>query len=103
MSVEGCPGRGWGYAMNESLERRAAGNGHADFDRSVLAELIARRWKQDRAYFTPSKRAPGAWLMASWWRQPGRSALELPWSRRDGCIAGADRLPPLQAVFDGAA
>jgi hypothetical protein len=58
--------------MNKSLERRAAGNGRVaciaaapleestwkirarsasvQFDHTVLAELIARRWKQDRPY-----------------------------------------------------
>jgi hypothetical protein len=67
--------------MKESLERRAAGNGHAGFDHSVLAELIARRWKQDRPYFTLIEPTRGAWLEASWRRQPGRSTLELHWSR----------------------
>jgi hypothetical protein len=67
--------------MSETLEHRAAGNGHADFDQSVLAELIEWRWKQDRRYFTLNERAPGAWLEASWRRQPGRSALKLQWSR----------------------
>lgn len=82
MPVEGCPGRGWGSAMNESLEHRTAGNGHADFDHSVLAEVIAWRWKEDRPYFTLNERAPGAWLEASWRRQPANSALKLHWSRR---------------------
>jgi len=89
--------------MNETLERRAAGNGHADLGHTILAELIARRWKQNRPYFTLIKRARGAWLEASRRRQPGRSAMELHWSRCAPCIASADRLPPLQAVFDGAA
>jgi len=61
------------------------------FDHTVLAELIARRWKQDRPYFTLNKRACGAWLQASRWRQSGRSALGLHWSRR----------ARLRAVFDG--
>lgn len=89
--------------MNESLEHRAAGNGHADFDLSVLAELITRRWKQDRPYFTLNERTPEAWLEASWRRQPGRSALELHWSRRATYLASADLLPPAQSVFGGAA
>jgi hypothetical protein len=59
--------------MRKSLERRGAGNRHAacsgaaplgesmwkirarsaslHFDHTVLTELIARRWKQDRPYF----------------------------------------------------
>ena len=83
--------------MNESLQYHAAVNRHADFDHSVLAELIARRWKQDRSYFTPG----GARLQASGWRQPGGSAMELRSHRAPG-IAQADRLPPPPAVFDGA-
>jgi hypothetical protein len=73
------------------------------FDHSVLAELITRRWKQDRPHFTLNKGTRGAWLEASWWRPPGRSALELHWSRRAPCVASADLLPPAQAVLDGAA
>ena len=58
--------------MNKSVERRGTDNEHAvrraaplgesiwkirarrasvQFDPTVLAELIARRWKQDRPYF----------------------------------------------------
>ena len=102
MSVEGCSAHGWGCAVNESLKRRAAGNRHADFDHTVLAELITRRWKQDRPHFTLNETSRGAWLEASWRRQPGRSALKLHWSRHAPCIA-ADLLPPPHAVFDGAA
>jgi hypothetical protein len=68
------------------------GSASLQFDHTVLAELIARRWKQDRRYFTLNERACGAWLQASRWPQPGRSALGLHWSRHS----------PLQAVFDGA-
>ena len=82
MSAEGRPAHGWEYAMNESLQYHTAVNRHADFDHSVLAELIARRWKQDRSYFTLNERSRGAQLEASWWRQPGRSAMELHWSHR---------------------
>lgn len=55
--------------MNERLNHREAVDGHADFDHSVLAELIARRWKHDRPYFTLNERGQGAWLEASWRRQ----------------------------------
>ena len=80
MSVEGRTAHGWEYAMSESLPYHAAVNRHADFDHSVLAELIARRWKQDRSYFTLNERSRRAQLEASWWRQPGRSAMGLHWS-----------------------
>ena len=86
MSVEGCPGRGWEYEMSETLKHRVAGNGHAAFDHSVLAELIAWRWKQDRPYFTLNEGAPGAWPEASWRRQPANSALKLHWSRRSPAL-----------------
>jgi hypothetical protein len=87
--------------MNEGLEHRSAPKGH-DFDPSVLGEIIARRWKQDRPYFTLIQPARGVWLEAAWSRQSGRSALELHWSRRGPGIARADLLPPPQAVFGGA-
>jgi hypothetical protein len=65
--------------MNGSLECRGAGNRHASwggaamlgesmwkirarsaglhFDHTVLAELIVRRWRQDRRYYAPALRA----------------------------------------------
>jgi hypothetical protein len=70
--AEGCPAYGKGSAMNESLERHWTGSSYAacggatpvgesiwkfrarsaslHFDHTVLAELIARRWKGDRRY-----------------------------------------------------
>lgn len=73
MSVEGHPIDGGGSAMNDSLEHHRADNRHAarsgaappgesiwrirarnanlHFDHTILAELIARDWKQDRPYF----------------------------------------------------
>jgi hypothetical protein len=50
--------------MNERLNHREALDGHAEFDHSVLAELIAWRWKEDRPYFTLNERGQGAWLEA---------------------------------------
>jgi hypothetical protein len=52
-----------------------------DFDHTALAELISRRWQEDRPYFTPHRKARGAALEGSWWRQPASSALKLHWSR----------------------
>jgi hypothetical protein len=68
--------------MKESLERHGASKGHAacsgtaplgesiwkfrarnaslHFDHTVLAHLIARRWKEDRPYFALRKIARGA-------------------------------------------
>jgi hypothetical protein len=64
----GCGGR----AMNEI----------ADFDHVALAELVSRRWQEDRSYFTLDRSARGAWLEGSCWQQSGNSALKLHWSRR---------------------
>jgi hypothetical protein len=55
--------------MNERLEHYPAVNRHTCFDHSILAELIARRWKQDRSYLTRAQ------LKASWWSQSRRSVL----------------------------
>jgi hypothetical protein len=66
--AEGRSVYGQGRAMNESPERRGAGNRHSGttlfgelwkyrarsvsrhVDHAVLAELVARRWKEDRSY-----------------------------------------------------
>jgi hypothetical protein len=72
-------------------------------DHTLLAELIARRWKQNRPHFTLNERSRGAWLQASWWRPPGRRVMELHWSRRAPRMASADLLPLPQAASDGAA
>ena len=81
MSPAGRPVRCGGWAMNEIL----------DFGHTALAELISRRWQEDRPYFTLNK-ARGAWLEGSWWRQPANSALKLHWSRRSLAPPDADRL-----------
>jgi|HubBroStandDraft_1064217.scaffolds.fasta_scaffold173278_2 hypothetical protein len=54
----------------------------ANFDHTVLAEVISRRWREDRLFFTLNRGAHGARLEASWLQQPANSALELHWSRR---------------------
>jgi len=70
VSPEGRPVRCRGWAMNEIL----------DFDHTALAELISRRWQEDRPYFTLNRKARGAWLEGSWRWQPANSALKLHWS-----------------------
>jgi len=69
---EGRAARCGGWAMNAIL----------DFDHTALAELILRRWQEERPYFTLNRNARGAWLEGSWWGQPANSALKLHWSRR---------------------
>jgi hypothetical protein len=56
-------------------------NKTVDFDHTALADLISRRWQEDKPYFTLNRKAPGTWLEGSWWRQPANSALKLRWSR----------------------
>lgn len=75
MSPEGREVRCGGWAMNEIL----------DFGHTALAELISRRWQEDRPYFTLNK-ARGACLEGSCWRQPANSTLKLHWSRRSPAL-----------------
>ena len=76
MSPEGREVRCGGWAMNEIL----------DFGHTALAELISRRWQEDRPYFTLNRKARGAWLEGSWCRPPANSALKLHWSRRSPAL-----------------
>ena len=59
MSPEGRPVRCGGWAMNE-----------IHFDPPALAELISRRWQENRGYSKPNTKARGAWLEGSGCRQP---------------------------------
>ena len=95
VSFEGRTVNGWGQAMNGSFERRGAGNRHGAwplgdsiwkirarsaglaFDHNVLAELIARRWKQDHPYFALKKRVSRS--VAGEARR-GRNRVTVPWS-----------------------
>ena len=54
----------------------------ANYDHTVLAEVISGRWRENRSFFTLNREAHGAWLEASWLQQPANSALELHRSRR---------------------
>lgn len=99
--------------MNGSLERSGAGNRHAgcsrttplgesiwkfrvrsaslNFDHTILAELIARRWKEDRAYCLG--RVPGGGLSDS---LRSKAAARLDCRNLDRChqhSAGAAILP----------
>ena len=47
---------------------------------TAAAELLARRWTEDRPYFTLNE-ATGTRLQATWLRKPSRADLELHWSR----------------------
>jgi hypothetical protein len=89
----------------EGVAMKIEGNdASTHFNHTVLAELIARRWREDRHFFTLNGAVWGTRLEASWSQQPGNSALELHWSRRRPCVAGAEQPAPLQAkLLEGAA
>jgi hypothetical protein len=82
VSPAGRPVRCGGWAMSEIL----------DFAHTALAELISRRWQEDRPYFTLNGIARGAWLEGSWRWQPANNALKLHWSRRSPAL-------PMQTGF----
>jgi hypothetical protein len=76
----------------------------ANFDHTVLAEVISSRWREDRSFFRLNREARGARLEASWLQQPPNNALKLHWSSRCPRIPVAELPPPLQArLSDGAA
>jgi hypothetical protein len=72
VSPEGHPGCCDGWTMNGIL----------DLEPTVPTELISRRWRAEKLYFTLNRKDCGAWLEGSWSRQPGNGALNLRWSRR---------------------
>jgi hypothetical protein len=79
-------------------------NANAPFDHTVLAAVIARRWREDRHFYMPGARTHGLRLEALWWRQRATTALELHWSRGRPGIPSGELLPPMQGKsFEGAA
>jgi hypothetical protein len=55
------------------------GNGPADI--TAVAALLARRWKEERPYFTLHEMSPGVGMNSWWVRRHDREGLELHWSR----------------------
>lgn len=47
----------------------------------TAAELLARRWKEDRRYFAFDENAPGVGPQACWLRRARPGGLEQHWSR----------------------
>lgn len=90
--------------IEEVAMRIEVNDAGAHFDHTVLAAVIARRWREDRRFFTLNGELPGTRLQASWSQQPANSALELHWSRRRPSIPAAESPTPLQArLLEGAA
>jgi hypothetical protein len=71
----------------------------AQFDHSVLAEVISRRWRENRAFFSPGTTTRVPRLEDSWWREPANTALELHWSRGRPSATSAQLPPSSQEEF----
>ena len=54
-------------------------NGHADI--TAVAALLARRWKEDRPYFTVHGITRNTGLSSWWLRRPDCARLEQHWVR----------------------
>ncbi len=84
------------------MMKMGIGSTSGQIDPIVSAELVSRRWKEARLYYSLNRTDREVWVDAPWRRQAGRRrAMALHRSPRAPWIASADRL--LQAVFDGAA
>ena len=53
------------------------GSTSGQIDSTVSAELVSRRWKEARPYYTLNRTAREVWLEASLRRRPSDSALDL--------------------------
>ena len=47
----------------------------------AMAELLAKRWTENRPFFTLSERPRGGAVHAWWLRRPGSAGMEQRWSR----------------------
>ena len=54
-----------------------------DFDPTLLRELITRRWREDRAYYSLRHAEPG-WLKALWSQRTDHGGVEVHCVRRAG-------------------
>lgn len=54
-------------------------SGNGQVGNTALAELLVRRWKEDRPYFTLDEHTRGVGLQASWLPRCGHAGLELCW------------------------
>jgi hypothetical protein len=58
---------------------------------TAAAELLARRWKEDRPYFTLQGISRGVGLHSWWLRRRACGGLELHWSRMSAAQLRAQR------------
>jgi hypothetical protein len=56
-------------------------NGYGQVGTTAVAELLARRWNEDRPYFILDEDARGVRLQARWLRGRGPGGLEQHWYR----------------------
>lgn len=52
------------------------------FDPMLLGELMARRWQEDRGYYSLNGHAEHRWLEALWSQRADHRGVELHWIRR---------------------
>lgn len=57
-------------------------NDPLNLDHTLLGELIARRWQEDRGYYSLNRHADQGWLEALWSQRADHSGVELHWIRR---------------------
>lgn len=58
---------------------------------TAVAQLLARRWKDNRRYFTPDENAAGVGLRSEWLRPRAHGGLALHWSRAPSARSRAHR------------
>jgi len=56
-------------------------NDNGQLGSTAVAELLAKRWTEDRPFFTINESPRGSALHAWWLRRPGSAGLKQPWSR----------------------
>ncbi|HVO46426.1 MAG TPA: hypothetical protein VMT29_08825 [Steroidobacteraceae bacterium] len=54
------------------------------FDPTFLAEVIARRWQQDRGFYSLNTHADQGWFEGLWPQRADHSGVEIHWIRRAG-------------------
>jgi len=83
-----------GHISSQVIDMK--GNGQAGI--TTVAELLARRWKENRPYFTLDGNARVG--LHSWWlRRHDWRSLELHWSRKSAAQLFAERQVSLEVSW----
>ncbi|MBV8143570.1 MAG: hypothetical protein JO184_01090 [Gammaproteobacteria bacterium] len=64
------------------------------FDPVFLGELIARRWQEDRGFYSLNTHADQGWLEGLWSQRADHSGVELHWMRRAGLHRASEPASP---------